>query len=454
MNIIIVGCGKVGYTLVEALSNENHNIVVIDTRQEKLDLITDTLDVMGILGNGVSHTVLMQAGIETADLLIAVTGSDEENLLCCVIAKKRGHCQTIARIRNPIYNVEMEFLKKEFGINMIINPELTAANEISKVFQFPSAIRVDTFAKGRVELLHFKIGSNSPLIGLRLSKFHAALHCNNVLVCTITRNDSEVIIPNGDFEFAANDIVTIVAKRRDAIDFFRKIGMEKKRVTNTILAGGGKISYYLAKSLLMSGIKTTIIEINHDRCEFLSEQLPKATIICGDASDKELLSEECLENAGGFAALTDMDEENILLSLYANGISSAKTVTKVNRINFTSVINKLDLGSIIYPRVITAEYIIKYVRSMNNSLNSNVESLYKLEDGKAEVLEFLLKDNSSVCNIPLQELKFRKNTLICCIYRDNQVIVPSGQDCMLPGDSVMVATSGYNVSDIEEILEG
>lgn len=453
MNIIIVGCGKVGYTLVEALSNENHNIVVIDTRQEKLDLITDTLDVMGILGNGVSHTVLMQAGIETADLLIAVTGSDEENLLCCVIAKKRGHCQTIARIRNPIYNVEMEFLKKEFGINMIINPELTAANEISKVFQFPSAIRVDTFAKGRVELLHFKIGSNSPLIGLKLSKFHAALHCNNVLVCTITRNDSEVIIPNGDFEFAANDIVTIVAKRRDAIDFFRKIGMEKKRVTNTILAGGGKISYYLAKSLLMSGIKTTIIEINHDRCEFLSEQLPKATIICGDASDKELLSEECLENAGGFAALTDMDEENILLSLYANGISSAKTVTKVNRINFTSVINKLDLGSIIYPRVITAEYIIKYVRSMNNSLNSNVESLYKLEDGKAEVLEFLLKDNSSVCNIPLQELKFRKNTLICCIYRDNQVIVPSGQDCMLPGDSVMVATSGYNVSDIEEILE-
>ena len=454
MNIIIVGCGKVGYTLVEALSNENHNIVVIDTRQDKLDLITDTLDVMGILGNGVSHTVLMQAGIETADLLIAVTGSDEENLLCCVIAKKRGHCQTIARIRNPIYNVEMEFLKKEFGINMIINPELTAANEISKVFQFPSAIRVDTFAKGRVELLHFKIGSNSPLIGLKLSKFHATLHCNNVLVCTITRNDSEVIIPNGDFEFAASDIVTIVAKRRDAIDFFRKIGMEKKRVTNTILAGGGKISYYLAKSLLMSGIKTTIIEINHDRCEFLSEQLPKATIICGDASDKELLSEECLENAGGFAALTDMDEENILLSLYANGISSAKTVTKVNRINFTSVINKLDLGSIIYPRVITAEYIIKYVRSMNNSLNSNVESLYKLEDGKAEVLEFLLKDNSSVCNIPLQELKFRKNTLICCIYRDNQVIVPSGQDCMRPGDSVMVATSGYNVSDIEEILEG
>ena len=203
----------------------------------------------------------------------------------------------------------------------------------------------------------------------------------------------------------------------------------------------------------MAGIKTTIIEINRDRCEFLSDQLPKATVLCGDATDKELLSEECLERAQGFAALTDLDEENILLSLYANGISNAKTVTKINRINFTSIINKLDLGSIIYPRVITAEYIIKYVRSMNNSLNSNVESLYKLEDGKAEVLEFILKENSTVCNIPLQELKLRKNTLICCIYRNNQVIVPSGQDCMMPGDSVMIATSGYNVSDIKEILE-
>ena len=453
MNIIIVGCGKVGYTLVEALSNENHNIVVIDTRPEKVSSITDTLDAMGIVGNGVSNAVLKEAGIDSADLLIAVTGSDEENLLCCVLAKKRGHCQTSARVRNPIYNEEMDFLQKEFGISMIINPEQTAANEISKVFQFPSAIRVDSFAKGRVELLHFKIGSNSPLCGLKLSRFHSTLHCNDVLVCTITRNDTDVIIPNGDFEFRENDIVSIVAKRRDAIDFFRKIGMEKNRVSSAMIAGGGKVSYYLAKSLLMSGIRTTIIEIDPKRCEFLSEQLPKATIINGDATDKTLLSEECIEHSDGFASLTDLDEENILLSLYANGISNAKTVTKINRINFTAVINKLDLGSIIYPRVITAEYIIKYVRSMNNSLNSNVEALYKLEDGKAEVLEFTLKESSSVCNIPLQELKLRKNTLICCIYRNHQVIVPSGQDCMMPGDSVMIATSGYNVSDIREILE-
>ena len=453
MRIVVIGEGKVGFTLTRELSREGHDLLVIDNRKDALVQVEERLDVMVLEGNGASVKVQQAAEVGKCDLMIAVTSADETNLLCCMVARKLGCPHTIARIRNPIYNEEKDFLQKEFGLSMIINPELTAANEISKVFQFPSAIRVDTFAKGRVELLHFKIGNNSPLCGLKLSKFHATLHCNDILVCTIARNSEEVIIPNGDFEFAANDIVSIVAKRRDAIDFFRKIGLEKNRVSNTIIAGGGKISYYLAKSLLMSGIKTTIIEINQQRCEFLSEQLPKATILCGDATDKELLSEECIEKAAGFAALTDLDEENILLSLYANGISSAKTVTKVNRINFTSVINKLDLGSIIYPRVITAEYIIKYVRSMNNSLNSNVEALYKLEDGKAEVLEFLLKENSAVCNIPLQNLKIRKNTLICCIYRNHQVIVPSGQDCMMPGDSVMIATSGYNISDIKEILE-
>lgn len=453
MNIIIVGCGKVGCTLVEALSSENHNIVVIDSRPEKVSALTDTVDVMGIVGNGVSHTTLKQAGIETADLLIAVTGSDEENLLCCVIAKKSGHCQTIARIRNPIYNEEKDFLQKEFGLSMIINPELTAANEIAKVFQFPSAIRVDTFAKGRVELLHFKIGSNSPLCGLKLSKFHATLHCNDILVCTIARNSEEVIIPNGDFEFQENDVVAIASERRNAIDFFRKIGIVKNRVGNAILAGGGKVSYYLAKSLLASGIRVTIIEVDRERCDILSELLPHATVICGDATDQNLLLQEGLEHAQGFAALTGLDEENILLSLYANDVSNAKTVTKINRINFHSVINELNLGSIIYPRIITSDYILKYVRSTYNSKDSNVETLYKLANGKAEALEFIIKADSAVAGIPLADLHFRKNTLICCIYRNGKVIIPSGQDIMMAGDSVLVVLSGYRISDIKEILE-
>ena len=434
MDIIIVGCGKVGFTLVEQLSNEDHNIVVIDEKPEKVQYITDRLDVMGIVGNGINHKTLLEAGIATADLLIAVTGDDEKNLLCCVIAKKTGHCQTIARVRNPIYNGEIAFLKKEFGLAMIINPELTAANEISRVFQFPSAIRVDSFAKGHVELLHFKVSENSPLIHLKLFNLHQTLH-SNVLVCTVIRG-SEVIIPNGDFEFRAGDTVAIASERR-----------------NAILAGGGKVSFYLAKILIQSGIRVTIIEINPSRCDVLSELLPEATIICGDATDQDLLSEEGLEQAQGFAALTGLDEENILLSLYANDVSNAKTVTKINRSSFNSVINEMNLGSIIYPRVITADYILKYVRSTVNSINSNVETLYKLAGGKAEALEFIIKENSAVAGIPLQDLNFRKNTLICCIYRNGKVILPGGQDMMLAGDSVLVVISGYRISDIKEILE-
>lgn len=452
MDIIIVGCGKVGYTLVEQLANEDHNIVVVDERPEKVQYITDRLDAMGIVGNGINYKTLIEAGIENADLLIAVTGDDEKNLLCSVIAKKTGHCQTIARVRNPIYNSEMDFLKKELGLAMIINPELIAAREIARNFQLPSAIRVDSFAKGHVELLHFKVNEGSPLIGKKLMHLPPMMR-KDVLICTAIR-DEEVIIPNGEFEFKANDTLAIVASRRSAIDFFRQIGIMKKRVGNAILAGGGKVSYYLAKSLIDSGISTTIIEIDPTRCEYLSEALPEATIICGDATDEEILAEEGIEHAQGFAALTGLDEENILLSLHANKVSNAKTVTKINRISFNSVINELNLGSIIYPRVITADYILKYVRSTNNSKNSNVEKLYKLANGKAEALEFLIKEDSALVGIPLQDLHFRKNTLIGCIYRRGKVIIPSGQDVIQAGDSVLVILSGYRISDIQEILEG
>ena len=451
MNIIIVGCGKVGYTLVELLSSEDHNLVVIDEKPERVSRLTDSMDAMGIVGNGINHQTLLAAGIETADLLIAVTGDDEKNLLCCVIAKKTGRCQTIARVRNPIYNEETEFLKKEFGIAMIINPDLAAATEIAKVFQFPSALRVDTFAKGRVELLHFRIGKDSPLLGMKLYNLNQTLH-TSVLVCTAMRGD-DVIIPNGNFEFHENDVISIASTRKNAIEFFRKIGTATHRVANAILAGGGAISYYLAKSLIAFGIHVTIIDIDPVRCDYLSEALPDATIICGDATDQNLLSQEGLEHAQGFAALTGLDEENILLSLYANEVSGARTVTKINRLNFTSIINNLNLGSIVYPRVITADYILKHVRSTSYSRNSNVEKLYKLANGRVEALEFIIKEDSAVAGIPLQNLNLRKNTLVCCIYRNNEVIIPTGQDMMLAGDSVLVVIYGYRIYDIQEILE-
>ena len=442
---------KVGYTLVELLSSEDHNLVVIDEKPERVSRITDSMDAMGIVGNGINHQTLLAAGIETSDLLIAVTGDDEKNLLCCVIAKKTGRCQTIARVRNPIYNEETEFLKKEFGIAMIINPDLAAATEIAKVFQFPSALRVDTFAKGRVELLHFRIGKDSPLLGMKLYNLNQTLH-TSVLVCTAMRGD-DVIIPNGNFEFHENDVISIASTRKNAIEFFRKIGTATHRVANAILAGGGAISYYLAKSLIAFGIHVTIIDIDPVRCDYLSEALPDATIICGDATDQNLLSQEGLEHAQGFAALTGLDEENILLSLYANEVSGARTVTKINRLNFTSIINNLNLGSIVYPRVITADYILKHVRSTSYSRNSNVEKLYKLANGRVEALEFIIKEDSAVAGIPLQNLNLRKNTLVCCIYRNNEVIIPTGQDMMLAGDSVLVVIYGYRIYDIQEILE-
>ncbi len=451
MQIIIVGCGKVGYTLVEQLNGENHNIVVVDIKEERVRSITDELDAMGVIGNGASFQTLLEAGIKQADLLIAVTNSDEQNLLCCVIAKKAGNCKTIARVRNPIYNTELEFLRKELGLAMIINPELASASEIARIFQFPSAIKIDTFSKGRIEMLHFRVTEECKLNDYGLIHIRSTLKCD-VLVCTVTRGD-RVIIPRGDFIFKAGDIVAIVATPSNANDFFRKIGINIGRIHTAMIVGGGTIAYYLAKRLLAVGTEVKIIEMDPARCEQLSELLPKATIICGNGIDQNLLLEEGLTHVQGFAALTGLDEENILLSLHAKKASKAKVVTKINRISFNSVLDDLQLDSITYPRLLTADSITKYARSMNESLHSNVENLYKLQDGKVEALEFYIKeDNPLITNIPLLKLPIKKNILICCINRNNNIIIPGGQDVLLPGDSVVVVLTEERLNDITDIL--
>ncbi|MCR5753551.1 MAG: Trk system potassium transporter TrkA, partial [Acetatifactor sp.] len=394
MKIIIVGCGKVGYTLVEQLNREDHDIVVIDEREEKVRSITDDLDAMGIVGNGVSYQVLQEADISHADLLIAVTGSDEQNLLCCVLAKKAGHCKTIARVRNPIYFKQVAFLREELGLAMIINPEFVSATEIARIFQFPSAVKIDSFSKGRIEMLHFRVTKECLLNNYELIHIRSTLKCE-VLVSMVTRGE-EVLIPKGDFVFREGDVVAILATPVNAMDFFRKIGIGTSRVHTAMIVGGGMLAYYLASRLLSAGIQTKIIDWNQERCEELNELLPKATIICGDGTDQKLLLQEGLASVDGFAALTGLDEENILLSLFAKKASHAKIVTKINRINFSGVLNDLPLDSIAYPRLQTADLILKYARSMNESLNSNVENLYKLEDGRAEALEFFIKEPSTV----------------------------------------------------------
>ncbi len=440
-----------GYTLVEQLSGEDHNIVVIDEKEEKVKSITDELDAMGIVGNGVSYQVLQEAGITDTDLLIAVTGSDEQNLLCCVIAKKAGNCKTIARVRNPIYNEESNFLRKELGLAMIINPELTSASEIARIFQFPSAVKIDTFSKGRIELLHFRVTKECLLNNYELIHIRTTLKCE-VLVCMVTRGE-EVLIPKGDFVFQEGDIVAIISTPPRANEFFKKIGIGTGRIHSAMVVGGGTIAYYLAKRLLAVGIETKIIEQDSARCDQLNELLPRATVICGDGTDQKLLLQEGLSSMDGFAALTGMDEENILLSLFAKKTSSAKIVTKINRINFNSVLNDLKLDSITYPRLLTADTIIKYARSMNESLNSNVENLYKLEEGRAEALEFYIKETSLVTDTPLEMLPLRKNLLICCINRGGKFIIPGGQDELRVGDSVVVVLTHSRLNDIKDILE-
>lgn len=450
MNIIIIGCGKVGITLAELLSAEHHDITLVDESNQKLQSIPESLDALRVQGNGASINTLMEAGIEITDILISVTGSDELNLLCCLIAKKAGKCHTIARVRNPIYNKEIEFIKEKLGISMIINPELTAAAEISRLLRFPSAIKIDTFAKGRVELLKFRIRPEFKLNDMPIHQF-GRVH-GNVLICAVERGN-EITIPDGNFVLKDNDVLSIVSSPKNAAEFFRSIGLKTNQVRNTLIVGGGKIAYYTAKFLQEMKIDVRIVEINQARCDELSELLPDATVIHGDGTDKQLLLEEGLAEAESFCTLTSLDEENILLSLYAQANSGAKLVTKVNKIAFTDIINNLDIGSVIYPKYLTADYILQYVRAMQNSIGSNVETLYQILDNRAEALEFAIREKSVVTDIPLSELSLKKNLLIGCINRHGKIRIPRGQDSIQVGDTVIIVTTQKGLHDIQDILK-
>ena len=445
MNIIIVGCGKVGRTLAEQLSNEKHNIVIVDIIEKKIQDTTEDIDIMGFLGNASSINTLLDAGIETADLLIAVTGSDELNLLCCLIAKKVSKCHTIARVRNPVYSKELGFLKQSLGISMIINPEHAAAIEIARILRFPSAIKIDTFAKGRVELLKFKIKPEFKLNNMSVMEF-GERYKNLILIGAVERGE-EVSIPSGNFILKDNDTVSVIASPINSALFFKKIGIHTHQVKSTMIVGGGTLSYYLAKILLSMKIRVLIVESNAARCEQLSELLPDATIIHGDGTDKNLLLEEGLTRVESFVTLTNLDEENILLSLFAKKNSTAKLVSKVNRIAFDDIIEGLDIGSVIYPKYITADYILQYVRAMQNSIGSNVETLYHILDGNAEALEFAIREESQVTDIPLADLNLRKNLLVGCLNR-----IPRGQDTIQVGDTVIIVTTHKGLRDITDIL--
>lgn len=450
MNIIIAGCGGVGSTLAEQLTAEGHEITIIDQESKNIQVVTAQYDVMGVQGNSTSYVTQMEAGIDKADLLIAVTNHDEVNMLTCLIAKKAGNCQTIARVRSPQYFTEIDYIRDELGLSMAVNPEFAAAQEISRLIQIPSAMEVDTFAKGRVNLVKIQILEGSVLDQLMLADFSSKIG-TDALVCIVER-EKEVYIPGGDFVLRVGDKIYVTMQIAALNDFLNKIGIKEKPIKKVMIAGGGTLGYYLGKILTEARIQVKIIEQNEKRCAQLSELIPKAMIIHGNATDKQLMIEEDIETTDAVVAATNFDEENLLLALYVNKVSSAKMITRINRLSFEDVLGDLPIGSAVTPKDITAEYIIRYIRSMQNSYGSNVETLYRMVDNRVEALEFNVDSEAKVTRATLGELKIKKNTLICCIHRNKKIIRPAGHDRIQPGDSVVVVTTNRGLNGIDEIL--
>ncbi|MCH5258459.1 MAG: Trk system potassium transporter TrkA [Lachnospiraceae bacterium] len=454
LKIIIVGCGKVGQTLVSQLMKEGHDITLIDKDPQIIQEMTNLYDVMGIVGNGASYSVQMEADIADTDLIIAVTGSDELNLLCCTVAKRVGNCSAIARVRTPDYSKEVRYLREKLGLAMIINPELEAAREAVRILCLPTALEVSTFAHGHAEMIKIKVPDGNRLDGMTimdLGKTIGKSLADKVLICAVER-DKDIYIPSGNFRILKGDLISFVASRTTAKEFLQKIGFKTQSVNNTMIIGGGISAYYLASLLVNMGIAVKIIDSDPERCKELSILLPRAVIINGDGTNEELLKEEGIEYAESFVPLTGIDEENILLTLYAKKVSQAKAITKINRINFKNVVNNLDLGSVIYPKFITSEAIIAYVRAKKDSMNSNIETLYHMFDSRVEAIEFRVESESSLTNIPLMDLNLKKDLLISFINRNGTIIIPSGQDCIKVGDTVMIVTTHTGFNSIQDIL--
>ena len=450
LKIIIVGCGKVGANLVDQLSKEGHDITVIDKKAEKIQDITNTYDVMGLVGNGASYSTQMEAGIEETDLIIAVTDSDELNLLCCTVAKRVGKCAAIARVRTPDYSEETGYLREQLGLALIINPELEAAREVARILYLPTALEVNSFAHGQAELVKFKVPEGNLLNGLSLAYLGKNI-TNDILICAVERN-GEVCMPNGDFVLQSGDVVSFVSERHIARDFLKQIGLATRQVKDTMIIGASKAAYYLAKELLNMGISVKIIEKEKENCESLSVKLPKAIIINGDGTDPDILKEEGIETVQSFIPLTGIDEENIMLTLYAKQVSKAKVVTKINRVNYKQVINNLDLGSLVYPKYITSEAIIAYVRAKKNSMGSNIETLYHMFDSRVEAIEFIVEENSKVSGVPIKDLKLKKDVLISFINHNGHIIIPTGNDEIEDGDTVMIVTKNTGFTGIDDIV--
>ncbi len=451
MKIIIVGDGKVGMTLTEYLACEGYDVMVIDNNPKVIQNVVNTYDVMGVSGNGANYDTLIEAGAARADLLIAATSSDEVNVLSCLMAKKIGTKHTIARVRNPEYARQLVFIREELGLSMVVNPEFEAAREIARILRFPSAIKLDCFSKGRVDLAEIRLPEGGHLAGQRLSELYKVCR-EKILVCAVQRGE-EVIIPNGDFVLAAGDRIHITGSHGALASFFKAIGMFKQKSKHVIIIGGGKIAFYLAQQMADVGVDIKIIEQDEARCFELSEKLPRTTIINGDGTDRSTLLEEGLESSDACVVLTGIDEENIIVSLYAQSLGVNKVVTKIDRISFIDMVESVGIDTFITPKFITANRIVRYVRSMQDSGGSTVKTLYKIVNNQAEALEFAVTQACQRLHVPFKKLKIKKGMLIASIMRRGRVIIPGGDDHLEAGDSVIIitATGGY-VKHLEDIF--
>ena len=450
MKIVIIGDGKVGYKLAKQLSSEKYDIILIDNNEEKLRKSIERMDVFCVAGEGGSVEVQQRADVPHADLVIACTSTDECNMLSCLIARRLGARHTIARVRNPIYYKQIDFLKKDLHLSMVVNPELIVAGDITRLLLFPDASKVETFVKGRVELVEFPIHCGK-LEGLSLSELYARFQVQ-VLVCAVESGET-VLIPDGDYILKAGDKLHIAASHQNMEQFFKKIALRKEKIKNAMICGGGRVAYYLASQLCNLGMNVKIIERNRERCEELCELLPQATIINGDATEHDLLIEEGIEKTDAFIALTGMDEENIIMSLFASKQSVSKVIVKINEDRRAMMIDELGLDSIVSAKTATADAILGYVRARRNSqCSANVETMYQLLDGRVEALEFIIKAENTYTGVPLKDLNLKANNIIACIARDRKIIIPNGDDCIQAGDSVVVITMTKQIRDLEDIL--
>ena len=452
MKIIIVGDGKVGFTLAEQLSREEHDVTIIDTSDNALQKASDTLDVMCIKGNGASLTALKEAGADTADLLIAVTNLDEVNMVCCLTGKRLGTKYTIARVRNFEYTAAQGMLKMGMGIDLLINPENDTAVEISRILRFPSAANIETFYRGRVELMSFRAREEDFFIGQPLSALSRKVRDLPILFCAAERNE-EVLIPDGSFVPQVGDKLYLIGAPLGLHGFFELMGRYAPKIRNVFVVGGGRITFYLAALMERMNMKVTIVERKEERCRQLSELLPHTLVINGDGTDQELLESENMAANDAFVALTDRDEDNLIISLYALQKGLKKVVAKCNRQNYTGIVQHLGLDSVISPKLITAGHILQVVRGMQNSKGSVMNALYRIAEGGAEAAEFAVNGTTRHLHTPLKDLRLKRGVLIAVIIHQGQVIIPVGSSVISSGDTVIIISRGMGILDVNDIYD-